>query len=227
MADNVAVTAGSGTTIAADEVSDATLGTAKVQYVKLMDGTLDGTAKAKILAASTAPAATDPAIVVAISPNSVNSNGQKTMDNSSPVVLASNQSSIPVTVPVGQQAMASSTPVVLASNQSSIPVTNTVLTTFGTGYYVACSASATTVLQSSAGATGDFVNGLLIIPGTTSPGSVALVDNATSTTVFTGGASSVSNLVPFYVPLNAVSRSGAWSVVTGANVTVVATGKFS
>ena len=54
MADNVAVTAGSGTTIAADEVTDGTLGTVKVQYVKLMDGTLDGTAKAKILAASTA-----------------------------------------------------------------------------------------------------------------------------------------------------------------------------
>jgi hypothetical protein len=48
MADNVAVTAGTGTTIAADEVSDATLGSCKVQYVKLMDGTLDGTAKALV-----------------------------------------------------------------------------------------------------------------------------------------------------------------------------------
>lgn len=74
MADNVAVTAGTGTSIAADEVVDGTLGTVKVQFVKLMDGTLDGTAKAKILAASTAPQATDPALVVAISPNSVNAN---------------------------------------------------------------------------------------------------------------------------------------------------------
>lgn len=48
MADNVAVTAGSGTTIAADEVSDGTLGSCKVQYVKLMDGTLNGTGKAAI-----------------------------------------------------------------------------------------------------------------------------------------------------------------------------------
>lgn len=48
MADNVAVTAGSGTSIAADEVVDATLGTVKVQYVKLMDGTLDGTTKATV-----------------------------------------------------------------------------------------------------------------------------------------------------------------------------------
>ena len=45
MADNVTVTAGVGTTIAADEVTDGTLGLVKVQYVKLMDGTIDGTAK--------------------------------------------------------------------------------------------------------------------------------------------------------------------------------------
>lgn len=45
MSDNVAVTAGSGTTVAADEVVDGTLGTVKVQFVKLMDGTLDGTTK--------------------------------------------------------------------------------------------------------------------------------------------------------------------------------------
>lgn len=48
MADNVAITAGTGTTIGADEVTDGTLGTVKVQYVKLMDGTLDGTSKATV-----------------------------------------------------------------------------------------------------------------------------------------------------------------------------------
>jgi hypothetical protein len=50
MADNVAVTAGAGTTVAADEVVDGTLGTVKVQFVKIMDGTLDGTTKLKIQA---------------------------------------------------------------------------------------------------------------------------------------------------------------------------------
>ncbi len=91
MADNVAVTSGSGTTIAADEVADATLGTVKVQYVKVMDATIDGTAKMKVLAASTAPQATDPAVVVAISPNGQNVNGQAAMANSAPVAIASNQ----------------------------------------------------------------------------------------------------------------------------------------
>jgi hypothetical protein len=88
MTDNVVVSAGTGTTIAADEVVDATLGTVKVQYVKLMDGTLDGSAKAKILAASTAPVATDPSLVVAISPNSVNANGLAVAGSSAPVVIA-------------------------------------------------------------------------------------------------------------------------------------------
>lgn len=57
---------------------------------------------AAVKAASTAPVATDPALVVSISPNSVNANGQATMANSAPVAIASNQS----TVPVGLQAIA-------------------------------------------------------------------------------------------------------------------------
>lgn len=48
MADNVAITAGTGTTIAADELTDPTLGACKVQYVKIMDGTIDGTTKATV-----------------------------------------------------------------------------------------------------------------------------------------------------------------------------------
>lgn len=45
MADNVAITAGTGTTVAADEVTDGTLGSCKVQFIKVMDGTLDSTNK--------------------------------------------------------------------------------------------------------------------------------------------------------------------------------------
>lgn len=45
MADNVAITAGSGTTILADELTDGTLGTGKAQYVKILDGTLDSSNK--------------------------------------------------------------------------------------------------------------------------------------------------------------------------------------
>lgn len=49
MADNVTLNAMTGgATVAADEVTDGTLGSVKVQYVKLMDGTLDGTTKGVI-----------------------------------------------------------------------------------------------------------------------------------------------------------------------------------
>ena len=44
MADNVVVTAGTGTTIHADEYTHTTLGAGKTQLVKLVDGTLDAEA---------------------------------------------------------------------------------------------------------------------------------------------------------------------------------------
>lgn len=48
MADNSQRTPGTGEAIAADEVTDGTLGSCKVQFVKIMDGTLDGTTKAAV-----------------------------------------------------------------------------------------------------------------------------------------------------------------------------------
>lgn len=161
----------------------------------------DGTNAAAIKAASTAPAATDPAVVVSLSPNSVNANGQATMANSAPVVVA--------------------------SNQSAIPVSNTPLTNFGAGEYETVAASQTAQTLGATGGTGDYISGLLVVPATTSPGNVLLLDNATSITVFVGGATSVSNLVPFFIPLGMISVSGAWKVTTGANVSVIGIGNFT
>lgn len=51
MADNITTSttgAAVSQTIAADEVADGSLGTAKVQYVKIMDGTIEGTNKAAV-----------------------------------------------------------------------------------------------------------------------------------------------------------------------------------
>lgn len=47
MADNVTLP-GTGDVLGADEVTDGTLGTVKVEYVKIMDGTLNGTSKATV-----------------------------------------------------------------------------------------------------------------------------------------------------------------------------------
>jgi hypothetical protein len=92
----------------------------------------------------------------------------------------------------------------------------------------AVAAGSANVVLGAAGAIGDTVSHLVIVPATTSPGAVSIKDGAGSAiTVFAGGANSVSSLVPFAVPLGADSKTGAWSVTTGANVSVVAFGRFS
>ena len=93
--------------------------------------------------------------------------------------------------------------------------------------YETVAASQTAQVLGATGATGEYLSGLLVTPATTSPGNVLLLDNATSITVFTGGASSVSNLVPFFIPIGAKSVSGAWKVTTGANVSVIGVGNFT
>lgn len=93
--------------------------------------------------------------------------------------------------------------------------------------YETVAAGQTAQVLGATGATGDFLSSVLIVPATTSPGNVIILDNATSITIFTGGASSVSNLVPFSVPIGAKSVSGAWKVTTGSNVSVMGFGKFT
>jgi len=115
--------------------------------------------------------------------------------------------------PLGITTRALSQPVVLADIQS--------------GEYETVAASQTNQVLGPTGATGDYISGLLVIPATTSPGLVTLIDNATSIPVFVGGASSVSNLVPFLIPLGMYSVSGSWRVTTGANVSVIGIGNFT
>jgi hypothetical protein len=93
--------------------------------------------------------------------------------------------------------------------------------------YETVAASQTAQVLGLAGAAGDYVERLVIIPATTSPGSVALLDNATSISIFAGGASSVTELKPVVVELKMYSTSGPWKVTTGANVSVVAVGQFT
>ena len=68
---------------------------------------------------------------------------------------------------------------------------------------------------------------MLIVPETLTPGAVTLLDGVTGTVIFAGGTGSVSNLVPFYVPLGMVSQEGSWALTTGANVHCFGMGAFS
>jgi len=118
----------------------------------------------------------------------------------------------------GQATMANSAPVVLASDTPTLK-----------GYYVAVAASQTdSVIQSSTGATGDYLKGVLVVPATTAPGVVTIKDNATALVSYPGGGTTaLLTLTPFFIPVDAFSRSGAWKITTGANVSVLAIGKFS
>lgn len=86
-------------------------------------------------------------------------------------------------------------------------------------------ASQTSQVMGGVGSAGDHFSHLIIIPTTTSPGAVSIQDGTlTAITLFDGGASSVSVLVPFMVHIGDNSRSGPWKVTTGANVRAIAVG---
>lgn len=119
-----------------------------------------------------------------------------------------------------------------ATIAGSAPVKGGVPVVNGGSFYQSVAASQTaTTLQSSTGATGDYLSHCDVYPTSTSPGVVTVFDNtntaANSTILFPGGATSLSNLAPFAIPVGAVSVNGAWKVTTGASVSVVCYGKFS
>lgn len=94
------------------------------------------------------------------------------------------------------------------------------------GKYATVAAS-TTAQALGTGAVGDYLSHVTIIPATTSPGAVSITDGSGGAiTIFAGGANSISQLVPFAVPLGLLSTSGGWKITTGANVSAIAEGKF-
>jgi hypothetical protein len=102
------------------------------------------------------------------------------------------------------------------------------LTHLARGIYETVAASQTDQVLGTNGAIGDCLDTLIIVPATTSPGAVSIKDGSGSAiTVFTGGATSVADLAPITVALNAKSAAGAWKVTTGANVSVIAVGRFA
>ena len=83
-------------------------------------------------------------------------------------------------------------------------------------YEAVPSTISTTTTLGATGATGDFLSALVVTPLTTSPGSISIKDGSdTAILLFAGGATSVSNLVPFTINIGATSRTGAWQVVAG------------
>jgi hypothetical protein len=93
--------------------------------------------------------------------------------------------------------------------------------------YETVAASATDQVMGASGAAGDYISHVIIIPATTSPGAVSIKDGSGSAiTIFTGGASSVTSLVPFAVPLGLIAGT-AWKITTGAAVSAIGVGDFT
>lgn len=127
---------------------------------------------------------------------------------------------------LGQKTKANSVSVVLASDGPGATSLETMAKEVA-GNYEAVAASQTDQVIGSTGAAGDFLSHIMIVPTTTSPGAVSIKDGAgSSITVFTGGVLSVTDLRPFVVTLK-INAATAWKVTTGANVSVIAVGKFT
>jgi hypothetical protein len=93
--------------------------------------------------------------------------------------------------------------------------------------YETVAASQTAQVMGGDGSAGDLIVGILVIPASTSPGSVTLIDGATSITVFAGGTSSLTGLAPFPIPLGIKAVQGPWKITTGANVSLIVVGEFT
>ncbi|MDD2706349.1 MAG: hypothetical protein PHU07_13610 [Acidocella sp.] len=122
---------------------------------------------------------------------------------------------------LGAAAKAAAIPVTMATDQPPLGVK-------APGDYETVAASQADQVLGATGAAGDYLDQLLLIPANANPGAVSIKDGAgAAITVFAGGAASVAVLDAIPVPIHATSAAGAWKVTTGADVSVIATGKFT
>jgi hypothetical protein len=94
--------------------------------------------------------------------------------------------------------------------------------------YETVAASQTAQVMGTNGAQGDYIERVVIVPGTSAAGVVTLLDGSTSIPLFVGGGTTaLSDLKPLVVELNMYSKTGPWKITTGANVTAIAVGDFT
>lgn len=96
----------------------------------------------------------------------------------------------------------------------------------GQGFYETVAASQTAQVLGANGSRLDFLESILVVPASTTAGAVTILDGSTSIIVYTGGTVG-ADLTPILIPLGLCSKTGPWSITTGAGVSVIAVGKFS
>lgn len=75
------------------------------------------------------------------------------------------------------------------------------------------------------GAAGDYLSHVNIHPATVGAGTVIVYDGVVAVETFTAGT--LSDLRTITIPVGTFSKTGAWNVTTGANVSVTAYGSFT
>ena len=95
--------------------------------------------------------------------------------------------------------------------------------------YETVAAGQTAQALGATGAVGDYLGRLIIVPAAAACGVVQIKDGGDAAiTVFVGGGTvALPTLAPIVVNIGLVSRTGAWQVTTGANVSVIASGNFT
>ena len=91
-------------------------------------------------------------------------------------------------------------------------------------------AASTTRTLGGTGAVGDYLRHLLIIPTNTSPDQVTIADGNGTARVVLPATAVLDDFKPIYVPIFATAKAvttPGWIVVTGANATVLAFGRFT
>jgi hypothetical protein len=92
--------------------------------------------------------------------------------------------------------------------------------------YETVAASQTAQILGDDGQAGDVLDKVIVVPETTAAGTVALLDGSTSTNIFVTGT--LADLSPITIDLGGIaSVNGPWKITTGANVHVIACGRFT
>lgn len=235
------------------------VGSANANPPVVIGGTVTGAAGQNVEGvavkpASTAPLATDFALVTVESPNSpvlsaLITNSQTTAHGCSTAAYSllgcvgqlddDVKGPIPLTVNGATHGQTGLTPgtaqtgTIFAANHDVTSVGGTAVPKGGvpvinggnTYQLFAASTGPTAFTGGGGGAIGDYLSHCTVFPTTTSPGVVTILDSTTAIYSFPGGASSLSNLVPFAIPVGANSKIGAWNVTLGAGVSMVCEGK--
>jgi hypothetical protein len=91
--------------------------------------------------------------------------------------------------------------------------------------YETVAAGQTTQTLGATGAKGDLLTLVVCVVSTAATGTVAIKDGSeTAITILPNSPG--AGVGTYVIPLNLVSRTGAWQITTGAGVAVIATGEF-